>query len=298
MARFLTGIVTYWSLILIGSVPACVHANEEFTYPSFVTIGVGLDSENSQDYTIDIESNLTAGARMRFSTGYSQFDINNRQDHSNSYLVGLFSDPGDWLNLGLEYEYVDEASSYTIDTTRLTIGVDVAGWSLDFIPEKRFIDANVNFKLPNITISHLSVQGTGLGGELAYSGFSDWLFQLAYHKYDYESNGLLTQILNYLQTNNTRRYYNLVARRRFISSGLEEKRLTLSTNYFFNWGDVGIQWDRSEAINSNDISNVYTLTGSKDLTASITMELELGQLTVSDDNDNLNFGALYLTYYW
>ena len=269
-----------------------LSGSSELNYSGYISLGFGWDSEDSNDYFVDLEVDLPSQIQFLFSANLYKSDVDFNADESKNYVVGLFNDPDEFWILGLEYDYYKEQNLYTIDAFRLTAGVNLGGWALKLIPQRRLI--NGEFRILNRMLT-LAGTSTGYGGEVEYIGHDSWNLQLAYHKYQYEGNELFDRLLDLKPSQDN----ILLDRKRSILAGIEDNRWTFSTNYLFEWGSVGFDWVRSVGIGvSADIAFIYMLSVSTFVTESLAIDLDVGSLTVSNDNDYLIFSTLSLTYFW
>jgi len=265
-------------------------ASTEPGYSGYISLGLGRDSEKSNDYFFDLEVDFPSQMQLLFSTSLYKSDVGFKPSESKNYMLGVFNGPDDFVILGLEYDYYKELNLYAIDTFRLTTGVNLGGWALKLIPQRRLI--NGEFGILNRTANGTS---TGLGGEIEYAGAENWTLQLAYHKYQYEGNALFDVLLGI----RPRQDDILSARKRAVLAGIEDNRWALAANYGFNWGSMSLAWTRSVGVaESADIAFVYMFSISTLITNSFALDLDLGSLSVSNDNEYLIFSSLSLTYFW
>ncbi len=259
-------------------------------YSGYISLGMGWDSESSKDYFVDLEVALPSQAQFLFSSSLYKTDLGFTTDETKNYRFGFFNDPDELVVFGLEYDYYKELSLYTIDTFRLSAGVTVGRWILKFIPQRRLV--NGTFSILNRTANGTS---TGYGGEIDYNSDENWNLRLAYHKYQYEGNALFDILLGI----KPRPGDVLSARKRTILAGIEDNRWAISANYGFEWGSMGFDWARSVGVSqSADIAFVYMFSISKFVTDAFAVDLDLGSLSVSNDNEYLIFSSLSLTYFW
>jgi len=259
-------------------------------YSGYINFGLGWDSEKSNDYFLDLEVDFPSQLQLLFSASLYKSDVGFISSESKNYLLGLFNDPDEIVILGLEYDYYKEQNIYTIDTFRLTTGINVGDWALKVMPQRRLI--NGEFSILNRTPNGTS---SGLGGEIEYTGAENWFFELAYQKFQYKGNALFDILMGKRPSPKD----NLLARKRTVLAGIEDNRWAISANYGFDWGTMSLDWTRSVGVTkSAGIAFVYTFAISKYITDSFSLDLDLGSLSVSNDNEYLIFSSLSLTYYW
>ena len=258
-----------------------------------------LHAENNSYLSLETSSDNASGNDVYLTSGIdfigaSQLLLSYGKSDSNSvttdsYSIGITSDPMAKFSSGLSYLYWQQENAMDISTFQLTLNSNTDDWSFSVSPELRIIT------IYPLTAPAVDFNSTGIGFSAAYYGAFPLFVSAGFKFYSYDRN------VSVLNTNQ----YPMFTMRHFSSatldqaSGLEDNRFTFDTGYNFSRFTLGYYHDRSTSAVDDSTYTSNSVYGRLKLTDNWQLGLETGRSKNSlPPADSISFSRASITYNW
>lgn len=250
--------------------------------PSSATVQVDGDGWGSLSNTYSVDLGLRSGNRLRGSYTAASIESENYEYGSDTYVVGIHSDPLDTLSYGMNYRYVERDDNLTTDTVDGALRWRPRGWTLSLLPEVRYISLGRD----NIDL-RVGIRNPGLGASVTYRGLEHWSFMATHYEYSYSTDlsELATQSL----------FVRLLSTR--LGEEFDESRTTLATDVTFDRLTIGVTRARSIAAVDQAETIAWDASANWDVTDHVGVFGYYGR-SWTDGVDDADFGGGGISVYW
>lgn len=271
-----------------------VQADEFFdppaaTLPSNVTLEGGGDALGSRDFTTSVDLDLRSGNRIRAGYTSAQTIAESLDMHSDTYSIGLNSDPLSTWSYGMSYETMARDDNVTSDAIRGNIKLRHAPWRFALYPELRYLTLSGNKSDLNT-----GIRNPGIGAAITYSGLSAWSFTLKRFMYQYSSSSESLASLTALRRRTLTRIGRITAR---VGQELNASQSGLSVDFAQNWGGATLEWMRSISAIDHEKSRELSFSLYWDVTRAWSLFARFGRSS-SANLDPVGFASGGVTFMW
>lgn len=251
--------------------------------PSMVTLEFATDAIGSRDTFFNANYGLQSGNRLKLGMGQTSFD--GQIDDSTSYLLGFTGNPLDELMFGFSYTFLERVESllFRTDVIRLRMRKDTVvafltwqqnDWAISLKPQI----SNILLQ-PRDPNANRGIRSPGLGFSVSYFGLDNFSLYVSHTEFSYSNNiDLLKEIA-------------------LRSGQFDEARTSVSIDYNFDRGSVGLEGQRNGAIASIENYEVVLMNLFLTLSDEWSVQGRLGRPSGGSINTE-GFGSLALTFSW
>jgi len=262
--------------------------------PASITLELGTDAVGSRDTHLFLDYGLSSGNRLKFSLGSTSFDED--VDDSEAYSFGFTSNPLDELSYGIIYDYMKREESLlffnvftfqeriirlrmTQDSVLAFVTWHKDDWSFSFKPQ-----------LSNIIIEPRDVV---VNRDRNIRGIRQLGYTLSASYYIFDNISLYVSHTEYSYSNNIELLKAIALR----SGRFDETRSSVVIDYFNPFWSVGLEWQRTEAIDKIDEYDVVLVNLFLNLSEQWSVQSRVGSPSGGSINTE-GFGSLALIYSW
>jgi hypothetical protein len=244
----------------------------------------GSYNDGGDSYYLDIDLGFESQNHLVFGYGKNTSQIESESLASDSFYIGLYTDPYADLSTAVTYTYLEEDYSYDLDSIRIDFIVNTDNWGFSLSPELRSINF---YTTTNTTINTLS---PALGLTASYYGFDRVYISLGRTVYFYEENvgassGQTTSGIGNFSVSTLDQAY-----------GLDDYRNRFAAGYNYGAGNIGLRHTRIAAKVDAVVTTINSIYISYKFNDAWLTELSSG--IVEDDFDETRFVTAALGYYW
>jgi hypothetical protein len=261
----------------------------------------GQDNIDGESRYLDIDLGLQSKHHIVFGAGNSTSVVENETLDSESYYLGILTNPNADLATGLTYTALNEEKSYELDSIRLDLIANTENWGFSLLPELRSIDFfTITSTTPTVpgpgsgttttSESTINTISPGLGFVASYYGIDRVYIRAGYTVYGYEkpvtaSSSQTLASVSKISVSTLDQDY-----------GLEDSRGIFAAGYNYGAGYVGVRHTRSVSA----VSDITTITNSVYISYrfSEAWRTELSTGSVDDGITESRFVSAALGYYW
>lgn len=255
---------------------------------SAISLELGADDNNGDSYYLTGKHRFNNGLQIRASRGESaSLESDNKELTSESYSIGVKSDPLAMFSVGLDLSHSQQSDSLEIDARTLTFEFNTLDWNVYASPEWRDISIalNINKKV-------YEFESNGLIAGVGYYGWDPVYLSYSRASYDYPSQistfNSRPNLYNYVFGSTT---YNQVF-------ALEDKRSSFEAGYFFNRASIAVSHSKGQSTVDQSISKVNTIYFSFNIDKSWTLGTTAGRSQVDTSDSSTRFISISLAYKW
>ncbi|VAX01257.1 hypothetical protein MNBD_GAMMA19-2213 [hydrothermal vent metagenome] len=279
---------------LLGAVLLWVSvAAQAGSLPSTLSFEGGGDAQGSRDQYLDLDYAFVGDSRLLASVAHNRSDSQNNPITTRSVLLGFRTDPLEPLSVGMDLETWGKKGSLETDTLRMVMDVSLQHWQFSLRPQWR----TLTFSPDCVGIrrrfcqSDTEVKSTGMALDVSYYTDGPWSFSLGFARYQYDRRVEVLAL-------DPRLEFVFSAATLNLSTGLEDRRSSITVFYFSHDALWSFSWLKSTSRVTGEASFVQTLRFSTDLSEQWRLRLRVGRQTLENGRDPVSFASAGLAYSW
>lgn len=263
----------------------------------------GQNDNDGDSRYLDIDLGLPGRHHLVFGYGNSTSPADTGTLESDSFYVGLLSDPYADRSMGITYTALKEEDSFDLDSIRLDITANTDDWEFSLSPELRSIDIFTattttttsgqgagSTTVTGTTDTTISTLSPALGAVAGYYGIERIYLRAGITVFAYEKD--VTSLSS--RAENTMR--NISVSTLDQAYGLEDYRILFAAGYNYGPGNIGLRHTHSVSVVEDATTKTSSLHISYKFSEAWRTELTAG--TVNDGIDDSGFVSAALGYYW
>lgn len=261
----------------------------------------GRDDLDGVSRYLDIDLGLQGKNHIVFGYGNSTSETDTGTLESDSFYIGILSDPYADKAMGITYTALKEENSFDLDSIRLEFIANTDSWAFSLSPELRSIDifsttttsttgSGPGGSGTSVSSSTISTLSPALGFVAGYYGIDHIYIRAGATVYGYEKDVTALSSRNVFSMRNTS-----------VSTldqayGLEDYRILLAGGYNYGAGNIGLQHAHSVSIVDDAATRTSSAHVSYKFNEAWRTELTAG--VVDDDVSRSQFASIALGYHW
>lgn len=242
----------------------------------------GIDSKG-----LDLNVGLSNGAALLLSTRATRSNTPPSGSDTRYWSVGFDTDRRAPVHVSLQYAYWGHTGELETQALKLAVAYVSGDWSLRLLPEYRRIHL---YAAPRFLRRQATLGSTGLGGELAYSGYGKWFWNVGAHIYNYSRDPSI------LGAQRAARVFSSATLA--LTQGFLKRSVRLELGYSFNPADVSLVWSRYISAIDGSTSNTYAATTTLYRFDPVRFSLEGGVTQDEATGSAMRYLALSAGYVW
>lgn len=265
----------------------CVTGNSYSASGSDISLEIGTDNNDGQNYYLNGRYALDNGIVLKASTGESTSTDNiNTKLVSNSYTAGIQTDPSKSVNLSFSISNANQIDTVNIDSIMIGLDINSLDWNVFFSPEFREISVQT------VTNNTINLESDGLVTGLGYYGFDPFYISIQKDYYNYSKN--LSAI------NNKINFFTSVLGSDTVNQiyALEDDRITIELGYYFDAASIAVSQSEGVSTVDKSISVVNKIYLNFKLDNNWQLGISGGTSKLNTSDTTTTFANVSLDYRW
>ncbi len=255
---------------------------------SSISLEFGADSNSGQNSYASGRHKFDNKLQLSASRAKNQvIDSNGSSFDSESYNVGLKTDPSALFSAGIDKSNIQQTDNLDIDSTILTLEMNSLDWNIFISPEWRRVSLNTNISTRNYDFDS---NGNSVG--IGYYGWDPVFLSWSRSRYEYPS-----QIRTFNSRSNV---YSYVFGSNTVNQvfALEDERTTFTAGYFFSHTSLSLSHSRGRSAADQSISIINKAYLAHRISEQWTLKTTIGRSSIDGSNTSTTFASLGMSYHW